>query len=128
VNEVPGEIIMADQANGWQEAGKWIAGVGAFIASIRAYFRARNVNHADRIVRLEHQNKELRRVMNDAVEQLNELASTVDIDRGVTDRRFQRVEGDLRETKRIYREKLLEIADALVSPLHNGSGQQPEQR
>jgi hypothetical protein len=116
------------EQTGWLEAGKWVGGVLTFIGAIKAYFKTRNVNHADRIIRLEHQNRELRRLMTEAGEQLNELASTVDIDRGDNGRRFQRIEGDLRETKRIYREKLLEIADALVSPMQHSAaaGQEPQ--
>ena len=123
---------MADQT--WMETaktvGEWVAGLGLSSAAVRAYRKASNANHLERIIRVENQNKELRRVMNEAVEQLQELASTVDIDRGDTHRRFQRVEADLRETKRIYREKLLQIADALVEPLQQSAaaGKQPEPR
>ena len=121
---------MSEQQAGWGDAIKWLGGIAASVGAIRTYFKARNVNHSDRIVRLEHQNKELRRLMMEAGEQLQELASTVDLDRSETGRRFQRIEGDLRETKRIYREKLLEIADALVSPVHHAAaaGQQQEPR
>jgi len=120
---------MSEQQAGWSEAAKWLGGLGAAAAAVRSYFRARNVNHSDRIVRLERQNMEMRRVMNNAVEELQGLASTVDIDRGDNHRRFQRVEGDLRTLKRETRDKLLEIADTLGEQLGRSSpGNKPEPR
>jgi len=118
---------MADDQSAWIAVAKWIGGSVSFAGLYKLFSKARSINHTDRIIRVENQNKELRRVMNQAVEQLNELASTVDIDRGDSHRRFQRVESDIRTIRRETRDKLLEIADTLGEQLNRSTPGQQEQ-
>ncbi len=119
---------MVEQASGWTEVFKWLGFVGAGVASFRAYWKSRNINHSDRISRVERQNQELRRVINEAVGNIQDLASAVDIDRGDSHRRFQRVEADIRTVRRETRDKLLEIAETLREQEHRATGEQAQPR
>ncbi len=112
---------MADQANGVADAFKWL---GSFIlgaGGLRFYFKARNAGYLDRIVKLERRERDTARVIQEAVEQLQELASTVDIESGNAHRRFQRIEGDVREMRREVSQDLRRIADRLDEQLHRSA-------
>ena len=108
----------------WQEAGKWVAGLLAFIASIRAYFKARNTNHADRILRLERESREDRRVMSEVREQMEEL----DIRVGSTERRTRQLEVNANDLDREVRDNLQRMIEQIDRRLHHQPREQPEQR
>ncbi len=84
--------------------------------------RARNAGYLDRIIKLERRERDTARVIQEAVTQLQELASTVDIESSNTHRRFQRVESDARELRREVSQDLRRIADRLDEQLHRSAG------
>jgi len=110
-----------EPATDWLERGKTAGGILAFIltalGSLKFWGSARNAGHLDRIIKLERREKEANRVMQEAVQQLQELAQTVDIDRGDSHRRFNRVEGDVREFRREVSQNLRRIADQIDEQL-----------
>jgi len=109
---------MADQQLGWADAGKWVAGVGAFVASLRAYWKARNTNHSDRIQRLERQAREDERTMAAVKSELEELSERMDIAINSTNRRVLNLETNLRDTDREIRDSLQKIVETLNRRLH----------
>src|SRR6185295_16703174 len=110
----------------WQEAGKWVAGLLAFIASIRAYFRARNTNHSDRIARLEHQRREDERTMEAVKSEIEELKDRMDIALASTNRRVLNVETNMRDSEREIRDVLQGVVETLNRRLHaDPTRQQP---
>jgi chromosome segregation ATPase len=108
---------MADQAY-WTEAGKWVAGIAAFGASVRAYWRARNTNHADRIARLERIRREDERTMAEVKANIEDLAERMDIALSSTNRRIMNIETNLRDTDREIRDSLQKIIETLNRRLH----------
>ena len=120
---------MPEQA-GWEEAAKWLAGITAGIGGIRAYFKARNTNHADRIARLERQAREDERTMATVKSEIEDLEARMDIALGSTHRRVLAVETNLRDTEREIRDSLQNIVETLNRRLHGDpvTRQQPEPR
>jgi len=108
----------------WLSYGKTAGGIITFCAaalgSIKFYFAGRNAGHLDRIIKLERREKEAIRVMQETVMQLQELAQVVDIDRGDSHRRFNKVEGDAREFRREVGQSLRRIADRIDQQLDQG--------
>ncbi len=109
---------MADQQAGWEEAVKWLAGLAAGLGGIRAYFKARNTNHADRIARLERQRREDERTMEAVKSEIEELKDRMDIALASTNRRMTVMETNSRDTEREIRDSLQQIVETLNRRLH----------
>ena len=76
----------------------------AGLGGIRAYFKARNTNHADRIARLERQRREDERTMEAVKSEIEELRDRMDIALASTNRRIMNVETNMRDTEREVRD------------------------
>jgi len=112
------------ETNGWAEAAKWLGGLGAAFAAVRSYFKARNTNHADRILRLERESREDRRVMSEVRTQMEEL----DIRVGSTERRTRQLEVNANDLDREVRDNLQRMIEQIDRRLHHQPREQPEQR
>lgn len=109
---------MADLQIRWDEAGKWVAGAGAFVASLRALWKHRNSTHAERILRLEHQAREDERVMSQVKSEIEELSDRMEVALASTNRRVLNIETNLRDTEREIRDSLQNIVETLNRRLH----------
>ena len=107
------------------DALKWLGSFVLGAGGLKFYFRARNAGYLDRIIKLERAGRENSRVMQETVDQLQELASTVDIESGNTHRRFMRIENDNREFRRDVSQDLRRIADRLDAQLHRSAAAAP---
>lgn len=110
---------MADQQAGWTDALKWLGGIAAGVGGIRAYFKARNTNHADRIARLERIRREDLQVMAEVKERLQDMASNVDIRLGSTERRVRQLEVNANDLDRMVRDNLQRMIEQIDRRLHN---------
>ena len=110
---------MADQQTGWTDALKWLGGFAAFLGSFRAYWKARNTNHADRITRLERIRREDLQVMSDVRQQMQDMASNVDIRLGSTERRVRQLEVNSNDLDRMVRDNLQRMIEQIDRRLHN---------
>ena len=121
---------MADQQAGWEEAIKWLGGLAAGFGGIRAYYKARNTNHADRIARLERQRREDESTMQAVKSEIEELKDRMDIALASTNRRVLTMETNMRDTEREIRDSLQSIVETLNRRLHGEpvTRQQPEPR
>ena len=118
---------MADQQAGWTEAAKWLGGLAAGVGGLRAYFKARNTNHADRIARLERQRREDERTMEAVKSEIEELRDRMDIALASTNRRIMNVETNMRDTEREVRDALQSVVETLNRRLHADPTRQQEQ-
>ncbi len=109
---------MPDAQIGWAEAGKWLAGAGAFVASLRALWKHRNSTHAERILRLERQAREDERVMSQVKSEIEDLSDRMEIALASTNRRVLNIETNLRDTEREIRDSLQNIVETLNRRLH----------
>ncbi len=118
------------ETSGWEEAAKWLAGLAAGLGGIRAYFKARNTNHADRIARLERQRREDERTMEAVKSEIEELKDRMDIALASTNRRMTVMETNSRDTEREIRDSLQSIVETLNRRLHGDPPrrEQPEPR
>lgn len=118
---------MADQSTGWAEAAKWLGGLAASVGGIRAYLKARNTNHADRIARLERVRREDERTMEAVKSEIEELKDRMDIALASTNRRVLSMETNMRDTEREIRDSLQSIVETLNRRLHADPTRQQDQ-
>jgi len=93
---------MADQSTDWAAAAKWLGGLVAGLGGIRAYFKARNTNYADRIARLERTRREDLQAMSEVRAQAEELNIRV----SSIETRTRRLEVGHTDLERVLRDEL----------------------
>ena len=109
---------MSDQASGWDNAPKIVGTIVASIGSLWAYWKARNINHADRISKLERLRRDDLQVMADVKQQMLEMTSNVDIRLGSNERRIRKLEVDANDLDRMVRDSLQRMIDQIDRRLH----------